>query len=121
MNRTDDEAEQLLTQAAKLLHEDDPDWFEGGCWDVANVLAEYARRRGIEVRVAAGQARARKAGSFPHAWLVVRNRLFDPIVVAGGPRISGHIEGLHPFDCLDEDEIADDVNHRIEFLEKMLI
>jgi len=69
-----------IRKAADWLADDDEEWTEGGCADMSGLLADYAKTRGIPVRVVTGWA-SRKTNAkngFPHAWLEVDGMRFDP-------------------------------------------
>ena len=84
-----------LKKAAEWLHEDDPEWVEGGCADVSGLLLDYAAERGMKgVRALSGtSSRRKKGGGFPHVWLTVDGVIFDPVAYAQGLRFAIYEEG----------------------------
>jgi len=69
-------AEQAL-QAAVALSQLHPDLVEEGCGDVAVIVAEVLRRRGVSVEVIGGTAYFEDDPVW-HAWLMVEGRRVDP-------------------------------------------
>lgn len=79
----------LAKLAAKQLHAKDPDFFEGGCADISKVICTLLRRRGHSAMVRYGHGR-HQGKRFPHAWLEVAGRPFDPVLWAQG--LAGRLE-----------------------------
>ncbi len=75
------EAVALAKGIAAYLYEDDPEHVEGGCSDVAELIAAFLRRQDVLVQVIYGNARRGRSGeSFMHAWLDIGGERFDPVL-----------------------------------------
>ena len=58
----------LARRATRWLCQHDPDFFEGGCAEVCQVISQFLERRGIPVRLVTGYA-VWTHERVPHAWL----------------------------------------------------
>lgn len=89
----DAETLRAVRWAARWLHEDDPDWFEGGCGDVAVLLEAFARVRGMPGVHAVGGTAGAADDPVPHAWLDVGGRRYDPRADVEGLRYATYAPG----------------------------
>ncbi len=78
MNRRD--AIRLAKGAVAYLYEDDPEFVQGGCSDVSEVIAAFLESLGVEVGVIYGWARPGRDDPFMHAWLNIAGERFDPVL-----------------------------------------
>ena len=74
----------------RWLEKDDPDWFYGGCADVAEVIVAVAERLGHKAKVRYGTASTSEFGRVMHAWVIVDGKKFDPFNLVRGGGYSGH-------------------------------
>lgn len=70
----------LAERAAIYLFQSDPEFVVGGCSDVSEVIAAWLKKRGYSAEPVYGHARYGKRDWFPHAWLTVEGRRFDPVL-----------------------------------------
>jgi hypothetical protein len=71
--------QNVVEWAARVLLEDDPEWFVGGCADIAAAIEEFAKRLGLsDVHAVYGSMYLRGEGWLPHAWLRVEGVVYDP-------------------------------------------
>jgi hypothetical protein len=68
---------EMADAAARWIYHNDPDLFEGGCADVAQVIKRFLEAKHIPVRLVTGYAVFRDE-KVPHVWLNIEGVLFDP-------------------------------------------
>jgi hypothetical protein len=66
-----------IKNVVQWLEREDPDWFYGGCSDVAPIVAEVAKRLGHKAKVKYGTANTRDSGRVYHAWVVIDGKKYD--------------------------------------------
>ena len=69
---------ELAERAARWIYQHDPDFFEGGCAEVSQVIKRFLETEGIPVRLVTGHAVWRRE-KVRHAWLEVEGVRFDPV------------------------------------------
>lgn len=74
------EAISLAKRAANHLYLQDPEFVQGGCSDVSEVLAAWLKTRGYAAEPVYGIARRGKKAGFMHAWMLIEGELFDPVL-----------------------------------------
>ena len=92
---TPDSTLRLLKDAADWLYNEDEEVVESGCADVSGILLEFAQRRELnDVHVVAGWASRSKNAKqgFPHVWLMVDGKRFDPVAHARGVKFLTYVE-----------------------------
>ncbi len=75
------EALELAERAALHFYQTDPEFVEGGCSDVSEVLVAWLQTRGYQAEAIYGSAKRGRTGTwFLHAWMKVEGRRFDPVL-----------------------------------------
>lgn len=101
---------QAARWAARILLDDDPDWFVGGCAEVAETIAAFAKRLNLRGVTAEYGHSAAPAGTLPHAWLRVGGRIYDPRADVEGisfgryrvsPSVCAILGGLDDLDAIE--------------------
>jgi len=90
------EALKLARDAAAFLYEEDPEWVEGGCSDVSEVISEFLRGQGYEAKAIYGVAKRGREESFYHAWMEVMGERFDPVLWVRGRKLSEYRYEVKP-------------------------
>jgi hypothetical protein len=75
--RGPERALRLLKNAVQYLYDSDFELVEGGCADVSEILAAFAKNKGFDVEVVYGEAIV-GGEVYHHAWLTVYGKRFDP-------------------------------------------
>jgi hypothetical protein len=91
-----EQALDLASRAAVFLYQEDPEFVEGGCSDVSEVLAAWLQKRGFNVKVVYGTAHRRKQEPFMHAWLDVDGLRFDPVLWVQGFPVDKYVYRVDP-------------------------
>ena len=81
-----------LRKACRAMALDDPEEFEGGCFDVSRTIGALAEHLGLKARLVCGVADTGEHRETPHAWLKVDGEKFDCITEGGGPKYTKHKE-----------------------------
>jgi hypothetical protein len=66
----------------------DWDWVCDGCADVSYALWRIGQQLGWPVKLVAGTATMKGGERFPHAWLTVNGKIFDPVAYANHYRVA---------------------------------
>ena len=103
--------------AARLLLEDDLEWFVGGCADVAVTIEQFAMRIGVsDIRAEYGKSVKSGHEDLSHAWLRVGRRLYDPRADLEGVHFGKHV--VVPGQCEVFGVDPEDVEFRVDMLAK---
>lgn len=68
---------ELANAAARWIYHNDPEFFEGGCADVVQVIRRFLEAKRVPVRLVTGYAVFRNE-KVPHVWLEIEGQQFDP-------------------------------------------
>jgi hypothetical protein len=99
----------LARRAVIHLFRGDPEFVVGGCSDVSEVISAWLKKRGYAAEPVYGVARHGKQEWFPHAWMSVEGRRFDPVLWVQGKNMS-------KYKYTEDPEVAGMLRCDVEFI-----